>query len=163
MSVLTLADAKVFMNENNPAYDAAVQVVIDSAEASIAKRCGPLTSTAVTARVRGGKTTLVLPTTPAISLVSVTPVGATAIDITKLNVTAGGLIEYLTGGAFGIGFFDVSYLAGWSPLPADLLDGVREHVKHLWSSRQGSARKVNGGNPPPVPGAAYAFTYKVNA
>lgn len=162
MSVLTLSDAKNHLNITVATYDAELQITINAAEASIVRKCGPLIATAVTYRARGGKTSLLLPTTPVISLTTVTPVNGTALDITKLYAAPSGAVEYLTGGSFATCFFDVVYSAGRTVTPDDLLQAVREHVRHLWDAQRGSARRPGTETMQPTPGAAYAFTWKVN-
>lgn len=148
MSVATLTDVKLYMNIKTATDDAELQKHIDGAEAAIVKRCGPLASTAVTKRVRGGKSVLMVPLTPVLSLTSVTPVNGTALDVTKLNADPTGVIEYLTGGTFGTPFYDVVYNAGRASVPADLLEGVWEQTRHTWESQIGGSRRP--GTPTPA-------------
>lgn len=163
MSVVTLAAAKAYQNINVATWDAELQLFLDAAEAAIVNKCGPLTSTSVTKRVRGGKDFLSLSTTPVLTLTSVTPVGGTALDVSKLNGDPAGPIEYLAGGTFTARFYDVVYNAGRSTLPADLAQAVKEQTRHLWESQQGGTRRPGAAAPQgPAPGSAYAFTYKVN-
>lgn len=150
------------MNITTTTNDAELQLFLNSAEQSIIDRCGPLVSTAKTYRARGGKAVLIVPTTPLLTLTSVTPVNGTALDVTKLNADPSGVIEYLTGGCFASAFHDVVYAAGRSAVPPDLAQGVKEHTRHLWEAQQGGTRRPGSTNTPPVVGAAYAFTPKVS-
>ena len=161
MSVVTLAAAKAYQNITVSTYDAELQLFLDAAEASIVNKCGPLQSTAFTKRVRGGKAFLSLPTTPVLTLTSVTPVGGTALDVSKLNADPAGPIEYLAGGTFTAAFYDVVYTAGRTSLPADLAHAVKEHTRHLWESQQGGTRRP-GTTPGPAPGSEYIFTVRVD-
>lgn len=162
MSTVTLADVKTYMNITTTTNDAELQLFLDAAEKSIINKCGPLVSTPVTKRARGGKTVLTVPVTPVLTLTSVTPVNGTALDITKLNADPAGVIEYLAGGTFASVFHDVVYTAGRSAAPVDLVHAVKEHTRHLWESQQGGTRRPGQAGAPAVPAAAYAFTWKVN-
>jgi NADH:ubiquinone oxidoreductase subunit H len=51
-----------------------------------ATRLGPLLASPVTRQVRGGGTALVLPVTPAVSLISVTPLDGTALTLSDLSL-----------------------------------------------------------------------------
>lgn len=163
MSTLTLTDAKAYLNITESSTDAELQVFIDAAESSIARQCGPLASTACTKRARGGKCALVVPVTPLLTVSSVVPVNGAALDVTKLNVDPAGVIEYLTGGTFGYPFYDVTYTAGRATVPADLLQGVKEHTAHLWKTQQGGTRRPGSTDTAAIAGAASLFTWRVEA
>lgn len=167
MSVLSLPAAQAHLSLNSGQYDNELQAMIDAAEAVIARRCGPLTSTATTARVRGASVGLTLPTAPAISLTSVTPVGGTAISLSDVYLNVGaGRVTYNSGAVFSSCFYDVVYAAGRSPCPADLLLAVKELVRHMWQTRRGPTRRP-GSEPSEatsntVPGAAYILPFRVS-
>lgn len=161
MSVLALANVKAYLNITASASDAELQVFIDSAETGIAGKCGPLTSVSMTSRRRGGRSVILLPTRPVISVTSVIPVNGIAVDVTQLTVSPAGVVEYLAGGCFGQGWFDVTYQAGRAALPADLSMGIMEHVNHLWATQRRAVQRP-GADASPVPGANYAFTWRVN-
>lgn len=142
MSVLTLALAKSHLNITGSEHDVEIQSMINAAEAVITQRCGPLTSTAVTARVRGGEFALRLPTAPALTLTSVTPVNGTAITLTDLYLnTRGGRVTYNSGAGFYSRFYDVVYNAGRSTVPDDLLMAIKELVRHMWLTQRGPTRR----------------------
>lgn len=166
MSVLTLAEAKAHLNLGTVAtYDAELQDTIDEAEAAIAQRCGPLSSTAKTVRVRGYGDALALPTTPAVSLTSVTPVGGTALTLSNLYLdTASGVVTYDRGGVFSFPNYTVVYQAGRSSTPDDLMRAVKELVKHLWATQRGASRAASPTSEAysnTLPGTAFAFPFRV--
>lgn len=165
MSVLTLPQAKEHLNISGNANDAELTAMIAAAEAAIGQRCGPLASTATTVRVKGGGA-LVLPVTPALSLTSVTPVGGTALTISDLHVTSGGLVTYNSGAGFSSLYYDVVYNAGRTTCPDDLLMAVKELVRHMWRTQRGPTRRP-GSEPSDatantVPGAAYMLPFRVS-
>lgn len=144
MSVLSLDDAKSHLNSTKSVNDAELQSTIDAAEAAIAKRVGPLAVVSVTSRVQGCTDALYLPTTPVVSLTSVTPVGGSAIDVSSLT-TSGGTVSVILGGSFYGRLYDVTYTAGRSTVPDDLLFAIKQMVKHLWESQR--ATGVSGDAP----------------
>lgn len=162
MSALTLAEAKTHLNITVSTYDTELQAVIDSAEAALAKRVGPLVSTAVTRRIPGGTYELALPVTPAISLTSVTPRSGTALTLTDLYLdTTTGMVTFNNLGPFVAAYYDVVYAAGRTTCPSDLLFADKELVRHLWTTqRGGTPRRSDDANP--VPGAAHLLPYRVS-
>jgi hypothetical protein len=166
MSVLALADARAYLNIAGTDRDVDLALVIAAAEAVITKKCGPLTSVAVTERVRGGGPGLVLRQTPVVSLTSVTPVGGSAYTLADLDLdTSAGVIEWGSGTSFASGRYDVVYQAGRSTCPDDLLMAIRELVRHLWRTQRGPTRRP-GSEPSEsvsntVPGAAYVLPFRV--
>ena len=164
MSVLTLAAAKQHLNITTAESDAELQDTIDAAEALIAKKCGPLTATVTTSRVRGYSGQLRLPITPVISLTSVTPVQGSALDLSGVVVSASGVVEFTYSGWFGYGLYDVVYTAGRSSVPDDLLRGVKEMVRHLWSTQRPSGRfssPLSDAAANTIPGSAFLFPFRV--
>lgn len=165
MSVLTLDDVKSFLGlEADSVDDAKLLEIIDAAEASIVAKCGPLAPTVTVDRVRGGSPYLSLPSTPVVSLTTVTPVGSTALDVSKLYVSDAGIVEFVDGGTFSSRFYDVTYQAGRASCPPDLLRGTLEHVRHMYSSLTGGALRVGQKNAAgATPAGAYLFTWKVES
>lgn len=166
MSVLELADAKRHLNITTSTHDFELQQHIDAAEAAVAEKCGPLTSVAVTERVRGGGTGLVVRETPIVSLTSVTPVNGSAYTLADLDVDASaGVIEWGSGQRFQVGRYDVVYQAGRASVPDDLLSGIKELVRHTWETQRGpTARpgsRTSEGASNTLPGAAYAWPFRV--
>jgi hypothetical protein len=167
MSVLALADARAYLNIAGTDRDGDLASTIAAAEAVIGQHCGPLASTTKTVRVLGGGCALVLPTTPAVSLTSVTPYAETAITLSDLYLdTASAVVTYNSGAGFSARYYDVVYQAGRTTCPDDLLMAVKELVRHLWSTRRGPTRRP-GSDPSEstsntVPGAAYLLPFRVS-
>lgn len=161
MSALTLAEAKTHLNITATTYDDELQAVIDSAEATLTQRVGPLVSTPTTRRIPGGSYQLALPVTPAIALTSVTPRDGTALTLADLYLDVrSGMVTYNNLGPFVAAYYDVVYDAGRSTCPDDLLFAVKELVRHLWQTRRGlTGRSLPDGET--VPGAAYLLPNRV--
>ncbi len=168
MAVLTLAAAKSYLQISAATYDAVLPDWIASSEAVIAQHCGPLEPTARTERLRGGREALALRTTPAISLTTVTPADGAALAIADLYLDqSSGVVTYNSGATFGARYYDVAYSAGRATCPADLLQAVKELLRHQWAS----AKRSGGGRPGAaasevtantVPGAAYLLPFRVS-
>jgi hypothetical protein len=165
VSVVSLPEVKTHLNLTVSTHDTELQAVLDGAEAAIGERVGPLTSTATTARVRGGGSALVLPVSPAVSLTSVTPADSTALTLADLYLdTEAGVVTYESGATFSARHYTVVYQAGRATCPADLKLAVKELVRHLWTTqrgptaRAGLAAEMTSNS---VPGAAYAFPFRV--
>lgn len=148
MSVLTLADAKQFLNITVTTYDTELPSFIDAAEAAVAQRVGPLSTSSVTKRVAGYGWNLHLPVYPAVSLTSVTPVNGTALTIGDFHLEPEvGAVSYNSGAFFSSAAYDVVYVAGRSSVPADLLMKVRIVLKYLWTTQRGTGARSGGGGP----------------
>lgn len=142
MAAIDLATAKAFLNISTPDNDTEITAMIDAAEAALAQWVGPLSTTTVTARVPGYGWSLHLPAYPAVSLTSVTPVNGTALTLTDLYLEKStGAVSYNGGSFFSTAGYDVVYTAGRSPVPADLLEAVKELLKYMWSSQRGGANR----------------------
>jgi hypothetical protein len=157
VSVLTLADAKTYLNVSTSTYDAELQTFIDVAESAIAKRTGPLVSTATTAdHVYGGSSSLVLPATPVISLTSITSATGDVISTSDVSVSKAGVIEYPIGGYFPARWYVVVYQAGRTTVPPALLNGVKQLLDDMWESQ----RRPNT-RPTEYPSPPFLLSYKV--
>lgn len=140
MSALDLADAKLYLRIDGTEDDVELQATIDSAEATIAERVGPLTASSITERVDSDGETLVLSTFPVLAITSVEAVGnGESIDPDDLYVDEeAGILSYADGvTAFRGRRYLVSYQAGFDQLPADLRNGVKELVRHRWLPQRG--------------------------
>lgn len=142
MSLLKLDDAKKHLNITANADDAELQRVIDAAEARLAVELGgPLAATSRTERLTGGAAVLILKVAPAISLTTVTDAFGTELDTDDLYLdTATGLVTYSDGRGFGAPWYDVAYSAGHATAPANILQAVKELVRHLWKTQRGQLR-----------------------
>lgn len=160
MSVLTVAAAKVHLNVTTSTQDAEIQTFIDAAEAAIATRCGPLASTpGITERhAGGGRASLVLRVTPVISIQSVAAVDGATIDVAQLDLRSDtGIVSYLRGQlfpSFASLLYDVTYTAGWDPVPKDLMLAVKELVRHFWEGSQRGPVARPGTDTPSTSGIA---------
>lgn len=179
MSVLKLLHAKAHLNITSSGLDAELQAFIDAAEAALSNRVGPLLAVQVTRQVRGGGTALVLPVTPAISLVSVTPLASAAMLLTDLflDVNTGLVTHASYNGIFPAARYAVVYQAGWQTgadpeadgyvaLPGDLMLADKELVRHLWLTQRGSGVQRPGSKSPDtlsntLPGSAFTLPFRV--
>jgi hypothetical protein len=163
MSVVLLAEVKTHLNVTVTTSDTELQTFIDSAEATLTNRVGPLAPTSATARLCGGVSALALPITPVVSLTSVTPAdGGAALTLTDLHLETGsGLVTYNANRAFTARYYDVVYSAGRSTCPEDLKMAVKELVRHLWASQRGTGVRPGSPQSEPVAGAGYLLPYRV--
>lgn len=163
MSVLSVADAKTYLNITAAGTDDEVQVFIDSAESVIARHVGPLAATEVTVRVRPTGTRLAVPTVPAVSLTSVTPADGSPLNPSDLYLdAAAGVVTYNSGAVFGARYYTVVYSAGRTVNAStnpDLYLAVKELVRHLWATQRGTGARSGGAEI--VPGAAYTLPNRV--
>ena len=128
-----------------PDNEADLSALITAAEAAVAARCGPLEATPLTKRVRGGRA-LVLPTTPVISVTTVTGKSGSVVDAGTYYVWGdSGVIT--SDGGFSEEFYDVAYSAGRTACPADLKEAVKETARDLWLPRRGPAGNGVAGSP----------------
>lgn len=144
MPVLVVGEVKDHLNISDTGSDAELMAFAARAEAAVASRCGPLTATSVTARVRGGGRSLTPRVTPILSITSVTPVGGSALTTSTLHAPENGLrgpatIEYVDGGWFGSRWYDVTYQAGRQTVPDDLRLAVLEAVRFYWETQRGNS------------------------
>lgn len=166
MSVLTLAAAKTHLNITSTTHDTELGAFITAAEAAITVRCGPLESMAVTERVTVASGQLALSRPPVVSLVSVTPVGGSALTLGDLYLD--GRAGVVTGNVSSIpsGDYDVTYNAGRVTCPDDLLLAVKELVRHLWDTQRGPTRRPGSTaselTSNTLPGAAYLLPFRVS-
>ena len=147
MSVVSLADVKTHLNMTGTANDTELQRFIDVAEAAIGNRVGPLSPTSVTEVHNGGSGTIVLRQPVAASVTSITYTdGAAGAGYTLDGST--GIVYYGDNyGAFpgGPRNVTVTYIAGWTTLPADLAHAVKELVRELWETQRGSNQGARPG------------------
>lgn len=143
MSAVTLADVKAHLNMTGSGNDTELQRFIDVAETAIGNRVGPLTPVARVEKHNGGANVLILNSPRAVSLTSITYADGTTSTLSDYDLdTATGIVywNYGTAGRFPSGTrqVTVTYQAGWSSLPADLVHAVKELVRHLWETQRGA-------------------------
>jgi hypothetical protein len=164
MSVVSLTEVKSHLNLTVSTHDGELQAFIDSAEAAIGERVGPLSPITRTVRVTPAGRTLRVPA-PAIGLTSVTDADGTGLTVADLYLNpAPGLVEFNDGQTFGSRYYTVVYQAGRTTCPADLKMAVKELVRHLWTTQRGPTARAGLASEMTsnsVPGAAYAFPIRV--
>jgi len=160
VSALSLDEAKAHLNITADVDDSELQAFIDAAERAIAHYTGPLEPTTRTIRVPGGQA-LVLPV-PVISLTTVTPIlpGATALDLSGFDIDPiSGVVTNYTALPLSAREYIVTYVAGWSDVPDDLLLAVKVLLRHFWSSQRGGGQRP--GRTPEPAAVPYALPYFV--
>ena len=175
MALLTLAEAKAQLNlGSSTTDDDELQDYIDSVTSVIEEYCGPVEPRAVTERhnAEGGRRVIVLRTTPALSLTSVTPVvtGGSSYPVDGLDLDPDtGEVRRLDGGWFrGLLLFTVQAgRAGVPPVPPTINLAARMLVQHLWRTQRPSRSGVMAGGGDdynagePIPGFGYAVPNRV--
>lgn len=146
MSVLTLAAAKTHLNITVATYDTELQDFIDAAEGAIAARCGPLVPTAITVKLLHPGGVMSLPTTPAISLTSITDSSGNALSLTGVTVSAEGIVFGLT---LTRDLYTIVYQAGRASTPPNLLLAVKELLRYCWAQSQRGTTSRPGSSPSP--------------
>lgn len=171
MSALDLTDAKQHLNITTETDDAELQATIDAAEAAIAAIVGPIEPREVIETVYASGD-LVLSTTPVIEVTSVTPTGATASDLTGIRTDAfAGVVtpsrptRSSAGSPWPLNSeLTVVYTAGRDVVPADLMQAIKEMVRHLWATQRGPTRRPGSADNSlsnTIPGAAYTLPIRV--
>lgn len=147
MTVITLPEVEAHLNISDSGNGDELYAFIESAEAAIARRVGPLGPVTQSERVRGGGRFLMLSHPPVISVTSVTSVEGAVTLPARLFVSSGGMVEFTQWGWFPSRFYDVVYQSGRATLPDDLRLAVLETVRQLWSSQRGNSPSMNGALP----------------
>lgn len=162
MSVVLLDDVKVFLNISDSLHNAAIQDVIDAAEAIIVKRLGFLGPTDYTDRVSGGTDALVLPRAPINTITSITGTSGATVTVADCYIRQGaGVVELDSGASFGERWYDVVYSVGYATTPDHLTLAVKELTKHLFKSQRGPTRP--GSTTDDAPTASYLLPYRVQS
>lgn len=166
MTVLDLAAAKDHLGITGTGFDEKLTAMINAAEAAIAERVGPLEPTSRTVRVGPSNQYLFVPS-PAVSLTSVVDQDGTAVEVSSLHLDSRtGIVTANNGSNFTGRWFDVTYLAGRNPCPADLVLAVKEMVRHLWDTQRGPTRRpgstASDTTSNTIPGAAYLLPFRVS-
>lgn len=134
--MLSLPDAKAYLNITSTTFDAEIQTFIDAAEAAIEVKVGPLSPVSFTERLTANGGPLV-PTRPVVSITSAVHLwSGLSLYSADLEVSQNVLTR-----RYGVGFingpWDITYMAGRNPLPADLLMAAKELLRHLWATQRG--------------------------
>lgn len=148
---VSLSEAKQFLNKDmtRTVDDVELQSFLDAAVSAVEKRCGPLAPRSFTEVIYEHTSQLVLRKWPplAIQSVAIAPfLGQPSIDDTAgwiLDTTTGVARRAIIGGV--VGFYGrgsvvtVTYTAGRSALPADLVKAVLMTLHSLWTSQRGAS------------------------
>lgn len=159
MSSIPLADLKTHLNITGSSNDGELQDMLDAAEEWVAEQTGvPLAGGSLTFSVYASDGVLVLPTTTAVAVVSVTgPDGlAAAVDTRRTNLPSG----IVTVRSPLCGTYAVTVTAPTAPL-AGLVLSTLIIAAHLWETQRGtapSALSLQGTDlDAPIPGFGYAI------
>ena len=145
MSALSAEDVAAYLRANvrSGSVDLGlVQSLVDTAEALVAERVGPLASGSRASIVFGG---------PSFVLPSTTTAVASATDLDGNVITSGfklGVGGVVTNSACALGTWTLVYTAGYSTLPAPIRTAVLELVRHLWRPQLGTAARPSDDGAP---------------
>lgn len=167
LPVVSLADAKAYLNISNTTSDEELRRFLD-----VITSAGEL----YTGRVFGRRTvvdtlsgrvpTLPLSTCPVLSITSVVEAGVTlTTDDYALSSPAGGVLARTSGvqlrnWAIGINNVVVTYQAGYATQPPTDIAGALAMLDHLWSTQRGTIRGMGGGDEW-NPGASFSIPRRV--
>lgn len=138
--ILSLTDAKRHLNIplDDTTSDEELRGFIEAATPVVEDVVGPVVARAYT-EVHSGGPFLVLGHNPVISLTSLAPVLAsgTAYEVADLDVdTEVGVVRRLDGGRF-CGPLRSTYRAGRVIVPANISQGAKEVIRHMWDTQRG--------------------------
>lgn len=151
MSAVSLTDVKAHLNMTGSGNDTELQRFIDAAETAIGHRVGPLTPESRVEKHNGGSSVIVLRSPRAVSLTSIAYADGSTYSSSDYDLdTDTGVLYLAYGGTYsrypgGQRNVTVAYQAGWSSLPADLVQAVKELVRHLWETQRGAATGARPG------------------
>jgi hypothetical protein len=142
MSIVTLAQAKAQLNidPDDDSQDDELQGYVDAVTGAVEEykheviEQRTITEEIETCPVRR----LRVYSVPAISLVSVAMWDASVTwDITKLRLSAEGILRVMSGPPVGGGLVEVTLTAGYSSVPARYVRGALVILQHLWETQRG--------------------------
>jgi uncharacterized phiE125 gp8 family phage protein len=168
MPLVTLADAKTYLNIRGTGDDTELQSFLDDAIAAVEDVIGPITPVSITEVYDTHGSRIVLAKTPVQSVesVQIQPwLGADPIDDTaawEVNTTTGVLRRRVVGGSlpyYGPGsVFTVTYTSGRAAVPGPVNRAILMQVREMWRSQRGAMPVPSAGQdqPPAYPGS-YGF------
>lgn len=155
MSLLDLAtDVKPHLTISGSTDDTKLQAKLDSAEAFVARRTSAgsiLAAEAITERVDGNRTDLMLTKLPVVSVTSVVGANGDALTVASLDVNEQqGIIRYtpIASIIFPMPWYTVVYQAGYAnraALPDDLVEAVRLMTQYFWATQRGPTARPGTG------------------
>lgn len=135
--LLTLADAKNALGKTRTVDDVELQLFVDAVNTWLDKEIGPVVPRTVTETVYASRGVLIL-SWPVLSISSATRYGA---SVSTAGWTEQRGIVRAPYAALA-GDYAVTYLAGYSPVPADLQLALRELVQHWWATQRAASPAV---------------------
>lgn len=179
MAVVTLQQAKDFLNITSTDADSELTFVVSAAESMWARRGGPVGSTARDEWLDGGEKFVVVRNVPIISVTSITvSLGAITYTLTEyptgtsgyawaytVDKTTGTFVRRAAGVAIpfesGTRNVHVQYTSGYASVPEDVQLAVLLLVKHMWTTQRGvGLRPAMGGMEDAAPSATYMWPHK---
>lgn len=145
--VVSLDAVKAKLNITTATFDDELQDYIDSATETLRALVGRLTPQTIVERVYAGTGVLLLSEWPIESVTQVADTTGVVVDPTLYTLDARvGVIRSVPDASWLSGHYDVTYVAGWTRVPASVREAARIIVQHQW-------RTENGGGGLPMPGA----------
>lgn len=138
--IVSLADAKRHLNQDltTTTFDEELRRFIEAATPVVEDVVGPVVVRSYT-EVHSSGAFLVLGNTPVVSLTSLVPVltGGTTYQVADVDVDSEvGVVRRLDGGVF-CGPLRSSYKAGRAIVPANITQGAKEVIRHMWDTQRG--------------------------
>ena len=182
VDLITLQDAKDFLNITDPVSDTELATFITAASQMWVSRGlpGNVTST-IDEWYDGGSPRISLRHTPVASVTAVVEtIGTIAYTLTQVDpgtsasawaysvdLTTGLLVRRAAGIATafyrGVHNVHVTYTAGMAVVPADIQQAIKLLVKHLWTTQRGGARRPGtGGGDDTTNMTAYSWPWRVD-
>jgi hypothetical protein len=140
-SLLSLADAKGHLNITSTTNDEEILTFLDVVTVIVENRCGAMLPKTYVERYDGGQR-LMLRHGPPVSVTAIEPwygagygetVAPSAIVLDPVTWS----IERIDGLDFCLGPYKVTYKAGRTVIPPNVLHGGRELLSHLWTTQRG--------------------------
>lgn len=179
MALITLAEAKEFLNITLTTNDAELTSFIAAASSMWTARGLPGGSAAWDEWYDGGSPQISLRHTPVltVSLVQETvgnlsftlvaqPVGTgSSAWAYTLDAATGRLVRRAAGVAVpfadGLGNIRVQYSSGITDTPEDIKHAIKLLTKHLWETQRGGSKRPGLGGDDPTAGAAHSWPWRV--
>lgn len=140
-SVLTLAEAKQHLQFRDPnaasSDDFELQDFIDAAESRLSLEVGPLQPTTFV-EYHTSKWPLYLRQRPVVSITSIVE-GSATLSPSSYTLQGQTVSRTFTFESLRPVTVTVTYVAGYSTLPAHLLQATKELVRHLWATQRGTS------------------------
>lgn len=134
MALVTLAEAKTFLNIQDVATDAEVTALIAAITPIIERETGPVDARSVTSVVvSDGRAALPLTNITGITSITVLSSGAT-VSVTGISSDKS-ILRYANGTPLPSGELSVVYTVGLATVPANIKYGALEVLKLAWAAQ----------------------------